>query len=213
MPYQKQSRPNLFVLASSSKEDKPLSSPNQTGKIHFNGIYFASVAEAVCGQMLELFVPGFAIRYGETFQISIGSGRSVDFLVQGVLVEFHGVRFRPERRRYGDFTGARQFQHFRRQMRRSGRNRWRRARVLEEARREMTQNYYHRRCSHIKESLEHGTRELVVATTCDEFYDFVIRRFNREFCPTRYEFREIFFSMIKVVVRQNFSPAAQRRRA
>lgn len=213
MPYQKQSRPHLFVLSSSSTEENNSSSPVQRGKIFFNGTYFASVAEAVCGQMLELFVPGFAIRYGETFQISIGAGRSVDFLVQGVLIEFHGLRFRPERRRFGDFSGRHQYKQFERQMRRSRRNRWKRARVIEEAREQLSHNYYQRRARHIRESSEHGERELVVATSCDEFYDLVIRRFNRQFCPTRYEFREIFFAMIKVVVKENAGPQSQRARA
>ncbi|MAG20163.1 hypothetical protein CL618_01890 [archaeon] len=55
----------------------------------FNGIKYHSQQEATCGYLLEKYVPHFDIREGETFQINGDIEKSIDFLVNGVFVEWH----------------------------------------------------------------------------------------------------------------------------
>jgi hypothetical protein len=60
-------------------------------KIYINGTGFASITEAVLGLLLEELVADFQLISGVTVQVPIGSGRSVDFKIGDILIEFHGA--------------------------------------------------------------------------------------------------------------------------
>lgn len=171
--------------------------------IFYNGVGYCSLSEAVCGTLLELFVPHFKIQPGQTFQVPVGNGSSVDFLVHEVLLEYHGLRFQAERGRYGDFNGRQEYVTFQRRLRQVRGNRYKRQQLMTLTREQLLRNYYERRRRLIDRCAEHQRRELVVASCCDEFYDQIIRRFNRNFCPNRSEFRQIFYALVKVVAREN----------
>ncbi|MBN8548069.1 MAG: hypothetical protein J0M12_02010 [Deltaproteobacteria bacterium] len=188
----------------------PTPSPSQGSQkvfarasVFFNNIGYCSLSEAVCGTLLELFVPGFKIIEGQTFQIALGNGSSVDFFVNGVLVEFHGVRFQAERGRFGDFNSRQEYVQYNRRLRQLRGNRYKRQQFMDLTRERLMQNYFQRRRRLIDQHEAHKRCELVVVSNCDEFYDMVVRRFNRTFCPNRAEFRQIFYALVKVVARQN----------
>jgi hypothetical protein len=201
VPQNTQTKPELVDFPSSPSGKRRVFAQ---ATIFYNGIGYCSLSEAVCGTLLELFVPGFEVREGETFQIPAGSGGgSVDFRIGDVLIEFHGLRFNPEGGRYGDFSSRHEYAHFARNLRRSKGNPWKRRQVLSSTRDQLTRNYFERRRRLVDATPELCMCELVVATSCDEFYELVIQRFNAQFCPTRGEFRDIFQSLVKVVAQQN----------
>jgi len=180
-------------------------------RIFFNGIGFCSLSEAVCATLLELYVPGFRVIEGETFQVDVGQGRSVDFRVQGVMCEYHGVRFRPDRRRWGDFSGEAEYRAFTRELKRASHSVERRAMVIEETRRRLASRYYERRRAVLDEHPVFSGVELVVATTVDEFYERIITRFNPHYCPTRPDFHDSFSTFASIIARHNNE--GRRRRA
>ena len=201
MPHTSRSKPELVQQCSPSQSIQRVFAK---ASIFFNGIGYCSLSEAVCGTLLELFVPGFAVREGETFQIPAGAnGGSIDFRFGDILIEFHGLRFHPEGRKFGDFENRWEYADFARELRRAKNNPWQRRRVLAAARHKLTQNYYQRRRKLVDATPALRACELIVATSCDDFYELVIHRFNPLFCPTRGEFREIFNSLVKVVAMQN----------
>lgn len=209
VPYNTKSKPELVPLT-----------PSQSGKrrvfaqasIFYNGIGYCSLSEAVCGTLLELFVPGFEVKEGETFQIPAGpTGASIDFRVQDVLIEFHGLRFNPGGGKYGDFSSRHQYADFAKNMRRARGNPWRQRKVLASTRDQLTRNYYEKRRRLLDSTPELRHLELIVATSCDDFYEQVVLRFNPQFCPTRGEFREIFYSLVRVVAQENHDFRQHRR--
>ena len=202
MSHENQVKPKLVAVpspASSGAEKKVFA----RASIYFNNIGYCSLSEAVCGTLLELFVPDFKIIEGETFQVALGNGSSVDFLIHGVLVEFHGVRFQAERGRFGDFNSRQDYVQYNRRLRQLRGNRYKRQQLMELTRDQLIQNYFQRRRRLIDQHEDHRRCELVVAGNCNEFYDRVIRLFNRTFFPNRAEFRQIFYALVKVVARQN----------
>jgi hypothetical protein len=180
--------------------------------VFFNGIGFCSISEAVCATMLELYVPGYQVVIGKTFQIDVGSGRTVDFLIHGVLCEYHGVRLVPDRRRFGDFRDRDEYHAYARELHRLRGNEYRRQRHIDETKAKLAQNYFERRRRMLDDHPEYGVLELVVATSIDEFYERVVMRFNPLFCPTRPDFHESFRSFAGIIARQNTPLKRQKRR-
>lgn len=180
--------------------------------VFFNGIGFCSISEAVCATMLELYVPGYQIVIGQTFQIDVGAGRTVDFMINGVLCEYHGVRLVPDRRRYGDFRDRHEYHAYARELHRLGGNGYRRRRHIEETKAKLAQHYFERRRQILDDHPEYAERELIVATSTDEFYERVVMRFNPKFCPTRPDFHESFAGFAAVIARQNSALRRQKRR-
>ena len=78
---------------------------------------FCSRSEAICAELLRRFIANFELREGLTFQVPIGSdGRgntySVDFLVDGVLLEYHPVRFYRNKKGFGDFRDSDEYRSY-----------------------------------------------------------------------------------------------------
>lgn len=119
------------------------------------------------------------------------------------MIEYHGLRLRPERRRFGDFDGRHDYRMFAKRMRQLKRNRWRKQKYLAQVKKQLTEKYYKKRRRVLDQSPDHKHRELIVATSCDEFYELVVKRFNAYFCPTLGEFREIFYSLVQTVAKLN----------
>jgi hypothetical protein len=181
--------------------------------VFFNGVGFCSISEAVCATLLELYVPGFQLIVGKTFQIDIGAGRTVDFLINEVLCEYHGVRLVPDRRRYGDFRDRADYHAYARELHRLGGNQYRRRRHIEATRARLALDYFDRRRRVIDEHPEYAGRELIVATSVDEFYERVVVRFNPRFCPNRDDFAATFAGFAAAIGRANSGANRPRRRA
>jgi hypothetical protein len=156
---------------------------HQDGKFLFEGRRFFSRTEAACGTLMERFIPDYKIVDGKTFQVPIGADkfdhmRHVDFMVAGVLIEFHQVRFWKNTRRCGDFESFKDYCEYKRQMRELPVEQ--RQAFLELTQTRLLHNYTAKREAQIAACPEHAGRELIVARSASDFYHRVIRRFGED---------------------------------
>jgi hypothetical protein len=179
----------------------------------FNGMGFCSVAEAACAIMLELYVPDFKVQEGVTYQIAMHNGGSVDFAISGVLFEYHHLRSYRDRRRFGDFKDRQSYEAFQRQFCRVRNNPYKREKLIAQTRRELRESYINRRRQMIDANPIHRGRELIVATSVEELYENVIRRFNPHFSPNRDEFLELYERLVRTIARENHHNFKNRKAA
>lgn len=182
-------------------------------RFFFNGHGYCSLSEAACGTLLELYVPGFTVIDGETFQVPMGNGTSVDFMVKGVLLEYHPPRFAGDRRRFGDFPTRAAYVRFMRELSKVRHNPYKRGKLLRETAEILKSSYAERRRKLVDSCPEHSGKELVIAHDMDELYEKIILRFNPHHAPIRAELHEVFAAMIKEIARQNRGYSDRRVRA
>jgi hypothetical protein len=146
---------------------------------------FGSISEYACGVMLEKYIPGFELKMGETLQVDIGQGRTCDFRVNGVFLEFHPIVLTRE------FRDSKAFRDF-----------WQCAQNLKRPIREimvgaickeMREQYYSRRKQLIDGKF--GIQTLVVATNVSEMRDFM--RWHCIDLPSQNQFRSEFDGLCK----------------
>ncbi len=158
-------------------------------------VEFCSRSEAICAELLRQFVPHFTLEPGVTFQVAIGSDchgntLAVDFLVDGVLFEYHPVRLFKNRRRCGDFNSKREYRAYTDICHSLGAEQREFFQAAMRAR--LTDNYYHKRRALLDQHPVFRRMELVVATTPEEFYLLVLRRFGKNVPRTVELFLAIF---------------------
>lgn len=160
--------------------------------------------------LLEQFVAGFKVKEGRTFQVQIGKGRSVDFLINGVLVEYHAMRLVPERGKYGDFPCRREYFEYTRRLSKLGTNRYQRNRLYQSTCQRLAGNYYQRRNAMVQQSARFRGHELIVAATREEFYQKVMRRFAGPKIPSLRAFLGLFWWWVNIIARQNGLPTVKK---
>lgn len=158
-------------------------------------VKFCSRSEAICAALLQQFVPHFDVQQGVTFQVPIGADRNgntiaVDFLVDGVLFEYHPVRFFQSRKRFGDFSSREEYRSYAKVF--HSLNADKRAFFHEAMRSRLTLNYYNRRRAILDQHPLFRRTELIVATSPEEFYERVIKRFGKGYPKTMERFLKMF---------------------
>ncbi len=159
------------------------------------GVKFCSRSEAICAELLRRYVPHFDLREGLTFQVPVGRDQhgnvfAVDFLVDGVLFEYHPVRLFKNRRRFGDFLNKQEYRTYT-QMYHSLR-RDQRDFFQEAMRARLTKNYYAKRRALLDQHPSYRRMELVVATNPEEFYHLILKRLGKNVPRTVERFLAIF---------------------
>ncbi len=156
---------------------------------------FCSRSEAICAEMLCRYVPHFNLEEGRTFQVEIGrddrgNSLAVDFLVDGVLFEYHPVRFFKNKRRWGDFANKREYRSYTTIMHSlKGEQR----ELFQTAMRaRLAENYYSKRRGQLDDHPLYRRMELVVATSPEEFYELILKRFGRNVPRSVASFLQIF---------------------
>lgn len=143
----------------------------------YGGINYGSISEGALGILLEELIPGFFVKEGHTFQLPLGQGRTVDFLINNTLVEFHFPRSHSRGKDIGDFKDHKERRNFLKSLSRVGRNRHQRAKLLRATHELLINNYTAKRRRQINMSVYGPHTELIVAATPQEFYWKVICRF------------------------------------
>jgi len=158
-------------------------------------INFCSRSEAICAELLKRYVPHFDLRHGLTFQVPIGRDTqgnllAVDFLVDGVLFEYHPVRLFKNRRRYGDFNNKQEYRAYTDAFHsiRSDQREF----FLDAVRARLTKNYYAKRRALLDQHPAYRRMELVVATSPEEFYHLILKRFGKNAPRSLERFLAIF---------------------
>jgi len=158
-------------------------------------VRFCSRSEAICAKILQQFVPHFDVQQGVTFQVPIGEDRNgntiaVDFLVDGVLFEYHPVRFFQSRKRFGDFSSREEYRSYAKVF--HSLKSEKREFFHDAMRSRLTLNYFNRRRSILDQHPLFRRTELIVATTPEEFYERVIKRFGKGYPKTVERFLKLF---------------------
>lgn len=156
---------------------------------------FCSRSEAICAEMLCRYVPHFILQEGRTFQVEIGvdargNTLAVDFLVDGVLFEYHPVRFFKNKRRCGDFANRREYRSYTtilHSLKGEQRDLFQTA-----MRARLTENYYTKRRAQLDDHPMYRRTELVVATSPEEFYELILKRFGKNIPPSLTSFLQVF---------------------
>ncbi len=156
---------------------------------------FCSRSEAICAEILCRYVPHFTLQEGRTFQVEIGRDEcgntlAVDFLVDGVLFEYHPVRFFKNKRRCGDFASKREYRSYTTILHSLRGDQKEFFQTAMRAR--LTENYYAKRRAQLDAHPLYRRMELVVATSPEEFYELIIKRFGRDIPPSTASFLQIF---------------------
>lgn len=173
--------------------------PHAQPQIYFRGVGYCSLSEASFALLLEYFIPGFDIVPGKTFQVAIGSGRSVDFCINGTLIEYHQLRLHPSRGKFGDFGSEAEFKEYRRVLQRLRGNSHKRALLSKIVHQRLAGNYFRKRRAFLDQSPHFSQYELIVATTRDEFYDLVVRPFAIVEVPSNRLLEDMFWRGVKQV--------------
>jgi hypothetical protein len=140
------------------------------------------------------FISDYRPVEGITYEIPVGPNkyghmRTIDFLVKDTLVEFHPVRIWRSGRHFGDFKSRDEWRDFLNEYRRCPRRE--RAEFKAETMRQLEECYTEKRRRVIYENPELHGKELIVATSPEDFYDKVMRRFAPDVPPLD-EFLELF---------------------
>lgn len=175
-------------------------------QIHYNGVWYCSLSEAAFGALLERFISDFKVVEGLTFQVPMGNGRSVDFQIDGVLIEYHQVRLAPKRGTYGDFRSWREYAQYAKTARHLIRHKQRWQTFAKQVQEKLALNYYQRRKQMIAENPFYRSAELIVATSREDFYRKVILRFAPEKAPGLDEFLAMFWWWVNIIAKENGLP-------
>jgi hypothetical protein len=155
---------------------------------------FCSRSEAVCSALMEHYIPGYTAKPGETFQIPVskdahGNVQAIDFMVEGILFEYHPVRFWRKKRRFGDFAGKEEYRFYNKvfhSLKNEARNFFQGV-----MRQKLIENYFRKRRGLLDANKLYRRVELIVADSAGDFYSKVIRRFGVN-VPGEGEFLDIF---------------------
>jgi hypothetical protein len=158
-------------------------------------INFCSRSEAICAELLQRFVPYFELEEGVTFQVPIakdarGNTLCVDFLVDGVLFEYHPVRFFKNKKGCGDFRDRDEYKSYTKLFHALTQDK--RDFFHDVMRARLTENYFKRRRAVLDRHPLYRRTELIVATSAEEFYNLVVRRFGKGYPKTVERFVALF---------------------
>jgi hypothetical protein len=119
-----------------------------------------------------------------------GNTRTVDFLVDGVLFEYHPVRFFKNKRRCGDFQNTDEYRAYTRTFYSLSNDNRDFFHSVMKAR--LAENYFRKRRALLDQHPIFRRMELIVATSPEEFYSLVIRRFGKNYPKTVERFMALF---------------------
>jgi hypothetical protein len=124
------------------------------------------------------YLPDFKIIQGETFQVPIGGGKTVDFRFKNIIVEYHHPRLKPSKRHLGDFPSKQSYLKFKKELE-GIRNAEKREEFVEEVKEELIEHYYDKRRHALNDHPTHRNAELVVVSSPQEVFEKIISRFSR----------------------------------
>lgn len=163
---------------------------------------FCSRSEAICAELLRRFVPHFDLQPGATFQVPIGidskgNSQYADFLVDGVIFEYHPVRFYKSKRRCGDFIDQDEYRTYTKIFHALSQER--REFFHDVMRDRLSANYFKKRRAVLDKNPLFRRTELIVATSPEEFYHKVITRFGRNYPRSIERFVALFAELQKTL--------------
>lgn len=146
------------------------------GSVPYRGQWYCSLREAACSGLMQEFIPSFLPIPGETIQVPIGFGRSVDFRLGGSYIEYHEPRIFVSSKKLGEYKSWFEYRAFLRELDRARPSR--RDSLIDNQRQTLLDRYTMRRRRALDEHPDSRGAELVVVHDFDSIYDLVIKRFS-----------------------------------
>lgn len=200
-----ESEPIVFYEAKKKRKKRPprppkdlevfFEAPKPAPSVHSHCAQFCSRSEAICAELLRRFVPHFELQPGVTFQVPIGvdgKGNSLvaDFLVDGVIFEYHPMRFYKSRNRCGDFFDSEEYRTYTKVFHSLDRDRREFFhRVMKDR---LAANYINKRRKILDKNPLFRRTELIVASSPEELYERVITRFGSNYPRSLERFVKLF---------------------
>ena len=138
-------------------------------KIPISPLSFASRSEYACGMLLERYVKGFELHQGVTYQVGVGHNKTIDFLINGVFVEYHPINLKFE---FDNPIALRMVLGGTRHV-----NQHAKREIIEGIKLELAEKYYRRRKFLVTIAAGKDT-ELICCFNAEDFCKRVIRRFS-----------------------------------
>jgi hypothetical protein len=167
-------------------------------KIEFRGLRYDSLEEAVCSVMMSKYIKGYIPIEGKTFQVQL-TGRFIDFVLDGVVVEYHPILPFWSRNGIGSFKSRDEYENFNR-VKSSIRSIEKKKLFIDETKAQLAEAYREERQAIVDASPTLRGYELVVAESPEDFYYAVVRRFGQSVPSKALFMRE--FNKIKARIRQ-----------
>ncbi|RMD85774.1 MAG: hypothetical protein D6808_04660 [Candidatus Dadabacteria bacterium] len=181
---------SLIKTSSIPSKSKKNTDGSHYYRVSYKGLNFDSAEEGACALTMEEFIEGFELKEGETFQVRIGSKR-IDFLIGDTFVEYHPIQAFWRRNGEGDFKSLREYLRFKETKEGSTIPKDKIRLFIEEVKSRLEKQYFEERRRVIDSDLAHRDKELIVATTPEELYYLVIKRFSKD-PPSKKLFEEVF---------------------
>ena len=169
-------------------------------KILYQENYYDSYYEAATASLMEKYIPGFVVRRGETYQITNGIHKKIDFFVAGVFLEFQPILLSKTEGSLGAFETEEEFNAYNAELASllPGQVKEYKAKVIEQ----LKQRYYQKRRVALDENPEFQDKELFVATDANDLYDSLVERFGTN-VPTKKAFAGEFDHLRRAISIEN----------
>lgn len=150
----------------------------------WEGIRFASRSELQCAKALSEYCD-WSPKLGVTYEVEIGQGKRVDFLVKGTFIEFHPIVLIRE-------MGGKHYRALNKSLRQVGQDQGRE--IKSSLRAFLLDQYVSKRIWTMNQSSDPIVKnaELVVVTTAHSFYDSVLKEFKTKRLPRKSDFVRMF---------------------
>jgi hypothetical protein len=147
-------------------------------RYNIRGNCYPSKQEAACALLMEKYLPSFHIIEGITYQVNGDLTHAIDFLVNGVFIEYHPILlFFSMNGNLGDFTSMDDYQAFKHEI--SILDGERRNACRQRHIEHLSNLYILRRKAIIDASDTYKGSEIVLVRSPSELYDRVICRFGK----------------------------------
>lgn len=184
----------LFGLTEDQRREAGIAGSRAGRKIEVGENQFDSYLEAAVGALLEKYIPDFKLVMGETLQVVIDNRMKVDFIVQGVIVEYNPVVL-SIRENPASFQSQEEYDTFKSYS--SSLAKENRKDYVAQVRQGLKERYTAKRREALN-ATSMADKELVVATTPDELYDDVLTRFGSDL-PDKNEFGKLLEKTAKEI--------------
>ncbi len=169
-------------------------------KVQYGENHYDSYFEAACASLLEKYIPGFAVVRGETYQITHGINKKIDFYVAGTFVEFNPIILSKTEGSLGAFETEEEFLDYKRKL--SGLNLKLRKAYKREIKNLLKQRYYQKRRTSLNKNLDFIEKELIVVIDVGELYNDVMQRFGTRL-PSQEDFTKEFTAVTNSIRTKN----------
>lgn len=160
-------------------------------KVVWGDNYYDSHVEAATAVAFETFIPNFRIERGVNYQvITDNSFKKIDFMVNGVFVEYNPVVLRCYPGSTGAFDSQEEYLIYTRHV--AELSELDKDEYNDQVQKALRERYFRQRRDAIDQDPRYLGRELIIAATPEELYEQVIKRFGEGYHPTAEEFVRFF---------------------